>query len=192
MRGFKDAFPSAAGFAHSTKEGGGGAVNANIEVIKNVRLLSNNFFSAGGGRYVFGQAPDVIVKPDGSISLIKAFSTVQGIEATIQKNTVLYGYYGGVVSKKNFVVDTSDPLLANVGYGFPTAPTTQNRAIQEATFGLTQTLWKDPTYGALKFMVQYSYLTRSPWAIVPGTPKNANTNMLFLNLRYMLPGEAPK
>src|SRR5438105_2201357 len=192
MRGFKDTFPNAGSFAHSTKEGGGGAVNFNLEVIKNVRLISNNFFSAGGGRYVFGQAPDIIVKPDGSISLIKTFSTVQGIEATVKTNTLLYAYYGGVVSKRNFVVDTTDPLLAKIGYGFPGAPTTQNRAIQEGTFGLTQTFWRDAKYGALQFMAQYSYLTRSPWSVAAGTPTKAKSNMLFLNLRYSLPGSAPK
>ena len=192
VRGFRDTFASAGGFAHSTKEGGGGAVNFDLEVIKNVRLISNNFFSAGGGRYVFGQAPDLIVKPDGSISLIKTFSTVQGFEATVKPTTLLYAYYGGVVSKKNFVVDTTDPLLAKIGYGFPGAPISQNRSIQEVTFGVTQTFWKDPKYGALQFMAQYSYLTRSPWSVATGTPKKASTNMLFLNLRYVLPGSAPK
>ncbi|HYX27257.1 MAG TPA: hypothetical protein VE863_01725 [Pyrinomonadaceae bacterium] len=194
MRGFKDAFPgsTAGAFLHATKEGGGGAINLNIEVIKNVRLISNNFFSAGGGRYVFGQAPDIIVRPDGTISLIKTFSTVQGIEATVKPNTLVYAYYGGVVSKKNFVVDTTDPLLAKIGYGFPGSPTSQNRAIQEGTFGLTQTFWRDPKFGALQFMAQYSYLTRSPWSIAAGTPTKATTNMLFLNLRYVLPGSAPK
>ena len=192
MRGFKDTFLRAGNFAHSTKEGGGGAVNMNLEVVKNVRLISNNFFSAGGGRYVFGQAPDLIVKPDGGISLIKTFSTVQGFEATIKSNTLLYAYYGGVVSKKNFVGDTTDPLLANIGYGFQGAPNSQNRAIQEGTVGVTQTFWKDPKYGALQFMAQYSYVVRSPWFVAPGTPINTHTNMIFLNLRYALPGSAPK
>ena len=192
LRGFRDAIPATSGFAHSTKEGGGGAVNFNLEVIKNVRLISNNFFSAGGGRYVFGQAPDLIVRPDGSISLIQTFSTVQGFEATVKPSTLIYGYYGGVVSRKNFVVDTTDPLLANIGYGFPGSPTSHNRAIQEATFGMTQTFWKDPKYGALQFMGQYSYVTRSPWSVTPGMPTKATTNMVFLNLRYVLPGSAPK
>jgi hypothetical protein len=192
FRGFRDTFLSAGNFVHSTKEGGGGAVNLNLEVIKNFRLISNNFFSAGGGRYVFGQEPDLIVRPDGSISLVKTFSTVQGIEATVKPNTLVYGYYGGVVSKKNFVVDTTDPQLANIGYGFPGSPSSQNRAIQEITAGITQTFWRDPRYGALQFLGQYSYVVRSPWFVAPGQPINAHTNMVFLTLRYSLPGSPPK
>jgi len=40
-------------------------------------------------------------------------------------------------------------------------------------------------------MVQYSYLVRHPWFVAPGQPGSANLNMLFLNLRYTLPGAPP-
>ena len=64
--------------AHSTKMGGGGSVNANVEVVKNFRLVSNNYWSDGGGRYLFGQAPDVVVRADGSVSPIHSGGTVDG------------------------------------------------------------------------------------------------------------------
>jgi hypothetical protein len=38
-------------------------------------------------------------------------------------------------------------------------------------------------------MGQYSYLNRNPWATLD--PKEAHVNMVFLNLRYTLPGSAP-
>ena len=57
--------------------------------------------------------------------------------------------------------------------------------------GFSQTVCKDAKYGALNFMGQYSYLTRDPWFVVTGQPANAHLNMVFLNLRYTLPGSAP-
>ena len=180
--------------------GGGGFVNLNFELFKGFRLLTNNFWSDGGGRYIFGQAPDLIAKADGSPSLIHADSTVTGFEYT-QKNTVLYGYYGGLYVGRNSTIvpvtttsgtpPVTTTKLTPFGYGYAGSPSGQNRAVQEATFGFVQTFWKDPKYGALSLITQYSYLTRSPWSIASGQPKNANLNMVFLDLRYTLPGSAP-
>ena len=44
-------------FQTSTKAGGGAAVNLNFELFKGFRVLTNNFWSDGAGRYIFGQAP---------------------------------------------------------------------------------------------------------------------------------------
>jgi hypothetical protein len=169
-----------------TQGGYGGFVNLNGEVFKGFRLLTNNFWSDGGGRYIFGQAPDLIVRPDGSISPIKAASTVTGFEFTHGK-TLLYGYYGMMYVWKNTANDpSSTPAGKLVGYGVNNA---QNRSIHEETIGFNQTIWRDAKYGALNFMGQYSYLTRNPWAIT--TAEDAHLNMVFLNLRYTLPGSAP-
>ena len=101
---------------------------------------------------------------------------------------MIYAYYGGVYIGRNTALDTNGKLI---GYGFTGSANSQNRIIQEATFGFNQTLWKSAKYGALNFMGQYSYLTRSPWYVAFGAPANANINMLFFNLRYTLPGSAP-
>ncbi len=167
--------------------GGGGFVNLNFELFKGFRFLTNNFWSDGGGRYIFGQAPDLIVTANGSPSLIHSGSTVTGIEYT-RENSLLFGYYGGLYVGRNTALDTNGKL---VGYGYSGSPSSQNRAIQEATFGLNQTLWKSAQYGALNFIGQYSYLTRNPWYIAPGSPSNASLNSVFLDLRYTLPGSAP-
>jgi hypothetical protein len=63
--------------------------------------------------------------------------------------------------------------------------------LQEITFGFNQTFWKNPKYGALHFMGQYSYLLREPWDLPTGAANKADVNMLFFNLRYVLPGSAP-
>jgi uncharacterized coiled-coil protein SlyX len=168
-------------------EGGGGFLNFSVEPVKGFRLLTNNFWSDGGGRYIYGQAPDLIAHADGSISLIHSGSTVTGFELT-QKKTMIYAYYGGVYIGRNTALDTNGKLI---GYGYTGSANSQNRIIQEATLGFNQTLWKNAKYGALNFMGQYSYLTRSPWYVASGQPANANINMLFFNLRYSLPGSAP-
>ncbi len=79
-----------------------------------------------------------------------------------------------------------------VGYGYPGSPTGQNKNEIEETVGFNQTFWKDPKYGALNLMGQYSHLTREPWSVPMGGAANAHINMVFLNLRYTLPGQAPK
>jgi len=167
--------------------GGGGFLNLNFELFKGFRLLTNNFWGDGGGRYIFGQAPDLIVRANGSPSLIHASSTVSGLEFT-HKNTLLYSYYGGLYIGRNIAIDTNGD---SVGYGYTGAPSGQNRAIQEATFGFNQTIWKDAKWGAINFMGQYSYLTRNPWSVATGSPANSALHMVFLNLRYTLPGSAP-
>ncbi len=170
-----------------TASGGGGFVNLGVEPVKGIRLFTNNYWNDGGGRYIFGQAPDLIIKADGSPSLIHSDSTVSGLEVT-HKNTILYSYYGGLYVGRNTAIDTTGKP---VGYGYSGAPSGQNRSVQEITAGFTQTLWKDPKYGALSFMTQYSYLFRNPWSVVAGSNPNANLHMVFLNLRYTLPGSAP-
>src|SRR5439155_20298587 len=171
-----------------TSAGGAGAINLSFEPIKNFRILTNNYYGAGGGRYLFGEAPDLILRADGSISPIHSGSTVTGFE-TQAKSTLFYGYYGGIYIQRNVALDTNGKP---VGYGFSGSLNSQNRTIQEATFGMNQTFWKDPKFGALNLMLQYSYLQRNPWFVAPNQPSDAHLHMVFVNLRYTLPGSAPR
>ncbi|MGA2184615.1 MAG: hypothetical protein ABSH47_16455 [Bryobacteraceae bacterium] len=173
-------------FQKSTKAGGGVALNLNFELAKNFRVFTNNFLNDGAGRYIFGQAPDFIIRANGDLSLVRSLSTVTGFEATMHK-TMLYAYYGGVYINKNLTVDTNGKF---VGYG-PISSDGQNRSIQEITFGTNTTLAKDSKWGALNLMFQYSYLQRNPWLATGTAPTNANLSMGFVNLRYSLPGAAP-
>jgi hypothetical protein len=167
--------------------GAGGFVNLNVQLFKGFRLLTNNFYSDGGGRYIFGQVPDLVVRTDGSPSPIHTASTVSGFEFT-KGNAFFYGYYGGIYVLQDVIIDTTGKP---VGYGYIGGPSSQNRTVQEGTLGFNQTMWKDARYGALNLMGQYSYLTRSPWSVASGLPRDALLNMVFLNLRYTLPGGAP-
>jgi hypothetical protein len=178
--------------ANFTTEGGGGFLNLHVEIFKGFRLMTNNFWSDGGGRYIFGQAPDLVVKADGSISPLHSSSTVTGFEFT-QKKTLIFGYYGGLYVSRDTVIDTSSTTTPPplVGYGYSGASSSQNRTIQEATIGFNQAIWRHPKYGAVNLIGQYSYLTRNPWYVKPGQPANASLNEVFLDLRYTLPGSAP-
>ncbi len=187
IRSFKDAVPfgTPTTYQTSTATAASGEVNANLEVAKGFRLIANTFFGSGNGRYDFGQAPDVVIRADGSISPIHTYSTVDGFEAQVKKNTLLYGYYGAIYIQRDTALDANGRTL--IGYGYAGSPNSQNRAIQEGTFGVIQTMWKNPSYGALSLITQYSYLTRDPWAVAIGSPKNTHTSMYWVDLRYTLP-----
>ncbi len=172
---------------HYTKTGGGVSVNMNAEVFKGFRFIASSFYSDGGGRYIFGEAPDLVLKPNGDMGLIHASSGIAGFESTIGK-TMIYGYYGGIYIGRYAVIDTTGKP---VGYGYTGSSNSQNKAIQEPTLGFNQTFWKDPKYGAINFMGQFSYLTRDPWSVALNQPKNAHQFQVYLNLRYTLPGSAP-
>jgi hypothetical protein len=176
--------PTPAGTTFS-KTGAGGFVNLNAQIFKGFRVLTNNFWADGGGRYIFGQVPDLIVRADNTLSPIKAASTVSGFEFT-HRNSFLYAYFGGIYVYRNLALDTGGLTL--IGYGIPTS-SSQNRIIGEETVGFNQTLWRDAKFGALNIMGQYSYVNRKAWASL--NPSDAHVNMAFVNLRYTLPGSAP-
>ena len=179
---------------HFTHIGGGGEAGFNLELVKGFRVIANGFVSDGGGRYIFGQVPDLIAKANGDISLVHAASTVDGIEYSYKPHhgegaeSLFYAYYGGIYARKNFGIDASGKSPVDFGYGYPGGSLSANRSINEFTIGLHQTFWKSPNYGDIRLMTQYSYLSRDPWSVpVTNTQRNAYTNMVFINLRYDLP-----
>lgn len=103
-------------------------------------------------------------------------------------------------------------VTTNIGYGFnpgtsvrsaggvgtcPAVPAgssnSANRYLYEPTFGIHYTLWRNPNYGDLRLMTQYSYVSRAPWYVSPpsvASPTNlptAHNSMVYINLRYDLP-----
>jgi hypothetical protein len=197
LRSFKVLNNPATPSASNTITGGGGSLNVNYEVIHNLHLIANSFYSDGGGRYIFGLGPDAIVKPNGTLSGVHSGSGVGGLEYQATPHYMLYGYYGGAYFQRNFGFLAATPGsscggvsgFTCVGFGFPGSANTSNRAVQEGTIGVIPTLWSNENYGRLQIITQYSYLVRSPWSIpsAPGNPKNAHTNMVYTGLRYILP-----
>jgi hypothetical protein len=172
---------------HYDATAGGAAVNMNFEIAKGLHPIINTFWSDGGGRYLFGTIPDLAIRPDGSISSIHAYSTVDGIEYAVN-NTQLFTYFGETFGGRDVIIDTTGKP---VGYGYTGSANTNNRSIQEITFGGIQTMWKDPKWGALQLIYQYAWYNRDPWFVAVGQPKNAHNSTIFLDLRYTLPGSAP-
>jgi hypothetical protein len=181
-----------------SKTGGAGFVNLDAGLGNSgLRLLSHNYWSDGGGRYIFGSAPDFIARADLSLDLVHSGSTLDGLEFT-KKNTTVFGYYGLDYIQRTVAVDTDG---CNIGWGYApsaatltgcTAPSTgQNRSVQEGTLGFINNFWKNPKYGALSLIGQVSYVNRDPWFVATGAPKNAHVTMAFIDLRYTLPGSAP-
>ena len=168
--------------------GAGVGVNANFELFKNFHFVTNNFYADGGGRYLFGTGPDLVVRGDGSLSPVHDAATVTGFEFNTSPNDLFYLYYGGSYFGRNTAIDGAGKL---VGYGYAGSPNSQNRNLQEGTIGWVKTIWKNPAYGAVQFMAQYAYYNRDPWYVATGTPKSAHNSTVFLNLRYTLPGAAP-
>jgi hypothetical protein len=204
----------------NTIHGGGVAGTMNLELIKNFRFIATGFYSYGGGRYIASTAgPDLIVKPDGTLSGIHSGSGIGGFEWQPNAKTLIYGYYSGAYFGQNVergIVNTVNAVggtgtctvTGNYGYGdfgkgssvVATAgtgscaslapggsPSSANRYIYEPTFGIHYYMWRNPNYGDIRLMTQYSYVSRAPWLVAPGAPGTAHLSMIYVNLRYDLP-----
>jgi hypothetical protein len=158
----------------------------NGEIFKGFRLITTNFWNDGDGRYLFGQAPDMVINANGTMSLLHSGGTVDGFESRIGSKLLLFAYYGGIYIGRDVVIDANGKP---VGYGYTGSSNSQNRAIQEGTFGFNQTMWADPRYGAINLIGQYEYLTREPWYVT--NPNQAHDNTVYVDLRYTLPGSMP-
>lgn len=132
-----------------------------------------------------------MIRSDGSISPIHAAGTVDGFEARV-KNTLFYAYYGGIYIGKNVALDANGTSL--IGYGYTGSANSQNRSIQELTFGFNQTIWASPRYGAINYMGQYEYILREPWFATATQAGGMQThdNTIYFNVRYTLPGGMPR
>jgi hypothetical protein len=176
-----------------TKPGFGGSINMNLELVKNLHLIANTFWSDGGGVYIIGSGPDIVIRQATTTSPftpspVHAYSGIAGLEYQVTKTSFLDAYYGFGYYGRDFSVNPSAPTTM-VGYGQPGSANTNNKAIQEGTVGWTQTFWQSPNYGKLQLITQGSYVTRDPWflAATAGTPKDAKLFMVYVDLRYVLP-----
>ena len=183
VRSFKVFNPLSGSTSIST--GGGGSVNLNLEMFKNFHLIANSYWSHGGGRYIFGLGPDLIIRGDGAPSLVHSGSGIGGFEWQATARNMLYSYYGAGYFQRNVTIDPATGK--QVGFGYAGSSSSANRAVQETTLGYIHTLWKHENYGGLQILTQYSYLTRSPWFVAPGEPKNAHASMVYVDFRYLLP-----
>lgn len=182
-------------FTSHSKIGGGFMGGASYEVVKNFRLVGHGMWGSGIGRYMIGSGPNAVVFPvatapasfDADISMVKSGSVILGAEAAARKSQFGF-YYGGFYFQRNAFLDITNPVPGRFGgFGGPNSPNSANKTIQEGSFEWTQTFWKNPQYGAVLLVTQASYLTRAPWFVAAGAPKNAHLGMGFVSVRYVLP-----
>jgi hypothetical protein len=184
----------------TTIHGGAGAFNSNYEIFKNFKIFETAFFSSGGGREIGNtNVPDFIVTPANTATSLLGLSPVRsdagilGLEYQTTPKFMVYGYYGYVYVGRNFTPasavsgcgTTAAPTAC--GYGGPGSSNTDDRSVDEPTIGFIPTFWRNPNYGALSLITQFSYLTRSPWVVAAGAPKDAHAFMAYVDLRYTLP-----
>jgi len=176
--------------ADADANGYGGSFNMIANVAPSFELIENAFAAKGGGRYEStGLGPDFIVTPANAsgvdqIRTVYTYADMFGAEWDATPMSKFYGYFGQVYYGKATAQQSNGSF---VGYGYTGSSTSDNKLIEEYTLGLTQTLWKSPTAGDLKLLLQYSYLSRDPLYVAPNTPSNAHLNMFYFDFRYDLP-----
>ena len=173
----------------ATAEGEGVSGAVDLELVKGLSFIGTGFYSYGGGRYIFGSGPDFVVTPPDptgayGIGLVKADSVILGLEYAIVPQDTASVYWSTADFGKRY-----DKLSSGsyVGYGYPGSASSNNKSISEVTLANTYTFWKNPSYGALQLIAQVSHIERQPWFVAAGQPSNANANMVWLDVRYVLP-----
>ena len=91
--------------SHKTT-GWGASLAANMEIMKGFNLVGNAFWSKGGGRYLDGLGPDLVIQPnatgtDISLQTVESNAYLAGAEWLINPSTILAGYYGYSEFKPN-------------------------------------------------------------------------------------------
>jgi hypothetical protein len=168
-----------------SSRGAGVSVNAAADLVKGLTVLTANYYSDGGGRFIFGEGPSLIIQGNGAPSLIHSMSTLDGLEYQATRNLKLWTYYGGTYIGRNVAIDPANGQP--VGYGYTGSPDNHNRSIQEVTGGFTRAFDLKPGYGTLLFIGQCSWIVRHPWYIAPTRPTGADVNLFYLTFRYVLP-----
>ena len=164
------------------KTGFGAGVNLRFNLAESNKFIVQGSFGSGFGRYIGGLVPDVVFRSDSSISPIRTWSWVGGIEQEVSKWT-FGGYYSGVYIHRNVALDTDRSFI---GYGFPNSSNSNNRLIHEATVTATVKIWGTEERGSIQLSLQGSGLQRKPWAPEGGLD-SAKAGLFFAQIRYNLP-----
>jgi len=209
--------PTVAGATFKSHSTIGGGVDAamNFDLWKgadnrNINFVGSGMYGYGVGRYMIGMGPQFVARPvvsgtgfDVATSGVHAADAIVGFEIRPHPKTQ-FGLYGGAAYfQRNAFPDVTSPITLAIpiactpgtplqtkpciGFGGLNSPNSANRVIQEATIDWTQTFWRNPQYGALLLVTQSSYVSRAPWFVAGGAPKNAHLFMQYVSLRYVLP-----
>jgi hypothetical protein len=206
--------PSAVGVFNQSRNGGGVGGSARVSVYKkHIDFGVHGLFGNGVGRYGTSLLPDVTVRPNGTLALVK---NAQGL-GTIELHSSKWDWYfnaGAEYAGRTAFTKLSGGKTVGVGYGSPlfsnggcfseqvpaasngftpgplTSCTGDTRLIYEGTVGFWYKIYNG-SRGKVQFGPQYSYVDRISWAgkaspTIPNQPQG-NDNMLFTSFRYYLP-----
>ena len=158
------------------------------------RLVATNFYSYGGGRYMDGLGPDFVIHAEGgplwtlSIQPVVSFGGVYGVETELSPDTRLAGYFGFAQFDPSYQVDDTASLPNRYdGFGGPNSSNGDNHYMREFTLDFSKDIWKTDAHGTLQWGIQYSFVSRTPDFVAAGAPAWADGNMLFTNVKYILP-----
>ena len=166
-----------------------------MALAKNFRVMAHGMYGSGIGRYMMAQAPtqwSSRCKPAPRRLTRTSQWCIPAAQSSVWKppqarassaSTTAASTSGKITS----LIRPTRCLGRRAGFGGANSPNAANRAIQEGTIDWIQTFWKNPQYGAVLMVTQASYLTRSPWFVATGAPKNAHLGMGYLSIRYVLP-----
>lgn len=196
---------------NNTKVGGGVGFGAILPVVKSkVDVIAQGLFGNGVARYTDSSNVDVVIRPDGTVSPVKSYSALLGVETHPTPKFDWYVYAGNEYLGRNAgsMLDLTG-TLKQFGYGNPTlniancytpipessyACSANFKAITQGTTGFYYRMYKGP-FGTLQYGVQLSYTHKGFWdgqngaTGVPGGlagPK-ANETMVLTNFRYFIP-----
>ena len=167
--------------ARDSANGAGLSLAAVVHAGSRTDFVTQNFLSAGGGRYAQGLIPDVAVRPDGHVARIATFSFLQGVETKPVAAVSAYGYWGLVYGRRVSYLAADGSLV-----GFGVGATLDNRTVQQTTVGFRHTVWSEAGHGSLSYAINYSYLNRNLWQAVSGGT-SGHSHMLYTSFRYQLP-----
>ncbi|HLI66658.1 MAG TPA: hypothetical protein VKU90_09870 [Caulobacteraceae bacterium] len=186
----------AVGFGTHMTTGWGAGINGNFKVTPQFTLFADTFYGQGEGRYLGGLGPDVVtpVAPfgagfDSSLSTVSGYGLLGGAEFQVSPRALLAAYYGFDHFDRNTFVDLSSLAATKpfIGFGGLNSSNADNKDLSELSVDGNFKFWSSPTDGTLVAGFQYSYVMRHQWFVPLGAPSEANTNMFFVDLRYILP-----
>ncbi len=196
---------SAAGAINDKRTGGGGGANARWTIKQHVDFGLHFLGGDGVGRYGTSTLPDATVRPDGTLSLLRAY---QGLE-TLEWHSAHWDWYSNVGAEYVQRTYYLNAAGKDVGYGAPgfsnagclleVVPAGGNgftpgvvancagdtRDLIEGTLGFWYKIYSGPK-GRVQFGPQFSYLVKNTWTGTGGAP-HAVEPMVFTSFRYYLP-----
>jgi hypothetical protein len=205
--------PTAAGAYNDSGTGGGVGINMRADLFNKHIDAGIHFLGGEGiGRYGTAGLPDVYVRPDGVLGLIKSSQALGTLEYH-NKKLDLYSNVGGEYAGRSSLSTTSaigygSPLRSSTGCYSETVPGTpvsgafptstngflpgglgscnvDTRDVIEGTLGFWYRFYAGPM-GKLQWGPQFSYIVRNTWRGTGGAP-SASEPMVLTSFRYYLP-----